>query len=88
MVAQTQPQMGESSTSPLLSVDDIYTKVMGSKRQGHVHGFGFGATSTLVFRATTKKETNATLTSKLKETQKEIVHFKQREKQMQQQIQH
>ena len=84
MVAQTQSQMGESSSSTPLSMDDIYTQVMGLER----HGFGFGATPTLVFGATTKKETNAALASKLKETQKEIVHFKQREKQMQQQIQH
>ncbi|WJZ95372.1 hypothetical protein VitviT2T_014147 [Vitis vinifera] len=75
--------MGESSSSTPLSMDDIYTQVMGLERNGRVHGFGFGATPTLVFGATTKKETNAALASKLKETQKEIVLFKQREEEMQ-----
>ena len=51
MVAQTQSQMGESSSSTPLSMDDIYTQVMGLER----HGFGFGATPTLVFGATTKQ---------------------------------
>ena len=87
MVAQTQSQMGESSSSTPLSMDDIYTQVMGLERHGRVHGFGFGATPTLVFGATTKKETNAALASKLKETQEEIVLFKQREEEMQLQVQ-
>ena len=63
MVAQTQSQMGQSSSSTLLLVGDIYTQVMGSERHGRVHGLGFGATPTLVF-GTTKKETNAVLASK------------------------
>ena len=63
MVAQTQSQMGQSSSSTLLLVGDIYTQVMGSERHGRVHGLGFGATPTLVFGAT-KKETNAVLESK------------------------
>ena len=79
MVAQTQSQMGESSSSTPLSVDDIYTQVLGPKRHGHVRSLGFDATLTSVF-GVTKKETNAALASKLKEAQ-------EREDQMQQQIQ-
>ena len=79
MVAQTQSQMGESSSSTPLSVDDIYTQVLGPERHGRVRSLGFGATLTSVF-GVTKKETNAALASKLKETQ-------EREEQMQQQIQ-
>ena len=71
--------MGESSSSAPFSMDDVYTQVMALKRHGRVHGFGFGATPTLVFGATTKKETNTTLASKLKEKIKEIVLLKQRE---------
>ena len=76
MVAQTQSQMGESSSSTPLSVDDIYTQVLGPERHGCVCSLGFGATLTSVF-GVTKKETNAALASKLKETQ-------EREDQMQQ----
>ena len=79
MVVQTQSQMGESSSSTPLSVDDIYTQVLGPERHGRVRSLGFGATLTSVF-GVTKKETNAALASKLKETQ-------EREEQMQQQIQ-
>ena len=79
MVAQTQSQMRESSSSTPLSVDDIDTQVLGPERHGHVRSLGFGATLTSVF-GVTKKETNAALASKLKETQ-------EREEQMQQQIQ-
>ena len=79
MVAQTQSQMGESSSSTPLSVDDIYTQVLGPERHGRVRSLGFGATLTSVF-GVTKKETNVALASKLKETQ-------EREEQMQQQIQ-
>ena len=71
--------MGESSSSTPLSVDDIYTQVLGPKRHGRVRNLGFSATLTSVF-GVTKKETNATLASKLKETQ-------EREEQMQQKIQ-
>ena len=63
----------------MLSVDDIYTQVLGPERHGRVRSLGFGATLTSVF-GVTKKETNAALASKLKETQ-------EREEQMQQQIQ-
>ena len=77
--------MGESSSSPPLSVDSMYTQVMGPERHGRVRGFGFGATTSVVFGATSKKA-NAALASKLKETEEEITHFKQREEQMQQQI--
>ena len=76
MVAQTQSQMGESSSSTPLSVDDIYTQVLGPERHGCVCSLGFGATLTSVF-GVTKNETNAALASKLKETQ-------EREDQMQQ----
>ena len=79
MVVQTQSQMGESSSSTPLSVDDINTQVLGPERHGRVRSLGFGATLTSVF-GVTKKETNAALASKLKETQ-------EREEQMQQQIQ-
>ncbi|RVW26258.1 hypothetical protein CK203_108885 [Vitis vinifera] len=44
IVAQTQSQMGESSSSAPFSMDDVYTQVMALKRHGRVHGFGFGAT--------------------------------------------
>ena len=77
MVAQTQSQMGESSSSTPLSVDDIHTQVLGPERHGRVRSLGFGATLTSIF-GVTKKETNVPLTSKLKETQ-------EREEQMQQQ---
>ena len=77
MVAQTQSQMGESSSSTPLSVDDIYTQVLGPERHGSVRSLGFGATLTSVF-GVTKKETNAAFASKLKETQ-------EREEQIQQQ---
>ena len=78
--------MGESSSSTPLSVDSMYTQVMGPERHGRVQGFGFGATPSVVFGATSKKDANATLALKLKETEGEITHFKQREEQMQQQI--
>ena len=68
MVAQTQSQMGESSSSTPLPVDDIYTQVLGLERHGRVRSLEFGATLTFVFDVT-KKETNAALASKLKETQ-------------------
>ena len=71
--------MGESSSSTPLSMDDIYTQVLGPERHGRVCSLGFGATLTSVF-SITKNETNATLASKLKETQ-------EHEDQMQQQIQ-
>ena len=87
MVAQTLSQMGESSSSSPLSMDSMYTQVMGLERHGRVRGFGFGATPTLVFGATSKKEANAILASKLKETEEEINHVKQHEEQMQLQIQ-
>ena len=77
MVAQTQSQMGESSSSTPLLVNDIYTQVLGLERHGCVRSLGFGETLTSVF-GVTKKETNATLASQLKETQ-------EREEQMQQQ---
>ena len=76
MVAQTQSQMGESSSSTPLSVDDICTQVLG-ERHGRVRSLEFGATLTSVF-VVTKKVTNAALASKLKETQ-------EREEQIQQQ---
>ena len=82
MATQAQSQMGESSSSPPLSVDTMYTQVMGLERHGRVQGFGFGATPLVVFGATSKKEANAALASKLKETEEEITHFKQREEQM------
>ena len=72
--------MGESSSSTPLSVDDIYTQVLGPERHGSVLSLGFGATLKSVFGVTKKKKTNAALASKLKETQ-------EREEQMQQQIQ-
>ena len=78
--------MGESSSSTSLSVDSMYTQVMGPERHGRVRGFGFGATPSVVFGATSKKEANAAHALKLKETEGEITHFKQREEQMQQQI--
>ena len=78
--------MGESSSSPPLSVNSMYTQVMGLERHDRVWGFGFGSTPLVVFLAMSKKEANAALASKLKETKKEITHFKQREEQMQQQI--
>ena len=78
--------MGESSSSPPLSVDSMYTQVIGPERHGRVRCFGFGATPSVVFGATSKKEANVALASKLKETEEEITHFKQREEQMQQQI--
>ena len=71
--------MGESSSSTPLLVDDIYTQVLGPERHGRVRSLGFGATLTSVF-GVIKKETNAGLASKLKETQ-------EREERMQQQIQ-
>ena len=76
--------MGESSSFTSLSVDSMYTQVMGSERHGRVRGFGFGAIPSM--GATSKKEANAALALKLKETEGEITHFKQREEQMQQQI--
>ena len=86
MVAQTQSQMGEYSSSTPLSVDDIYTQVLGSERHGHVHSLGFGATLTSVFRVT-KKETNAAIASKLKETQEREEQIQQQQGQLQQQQQ-
>ena len=79
--------MGESSSSTSLSVDSMYTQVMGPERHGRVRGFGFGVTPSVVFGATSKKEANAALALKLKETEGGITHFKQHEEQMQQQIQ-
>ena len=79
MVSQTQSQMGESSSSTPLSVDDIYTQILAPKRHGRVRSLGFGATLTSVF-GVTKKETNAALASKVKKIQ-------EREEKMQQQIQ-
>ena len=61
--------MGESSSSTSLSVEILYTQVMGLERQGCVRSFGFGATPSVVFGATSKKEANATLALKLKETE-------------------
>ena len=61
--------MGESSSSTSLSVDSMYTQVMGPERHGRVQGFGFGATPSVVFGATSKKEANAALALKLKETE-------------------
>ena len=58
MVAQTQSQMGESSSSTPLPVDYIYTQVLGLERHGRVCSLGFGATLISVF-GVTKKETNA-----------------------------
>ena len=76
--------MRESSSSPSFLVDSMYTQVMGPKRHGHVRGFGFCVTSSLVIGATSKKETNEALASKLKDIEEEITHFKQHEEQMQQ----
>ena len=53
--------MRESSSSPPLSGDSMYTQVMDSERHGRVRGFGFGATPSVVFGATSKKEANAKL---------------------------
>ena len=78
--------MRESSSYLPLSVDSMYTQVMGTERHGRVRGFGFGVTPSVVFGATSKKEANAALASKLKEIEEEITHFKQHEEQMQQQI--
>ena len=50
-----QSQMGESSSSTSLSVDSMYTQVMGPERHGRVRGFGFGATPSVVFGAASKK---------------------------------
>ena len=55
---------------------------MGPERHGRVRGFGFGATPSVVFGATSKKEANAALALKLTETKGEITHFKQREEQI------
>ena len=81
-----QSHTKESSTSTpstvvlstLLLVNDIYTQVMGPERHGRVHGLGFGPTPKSFFRATSRRETNATLASKLKDTQAKLMHFKQR----------
>ena len=81
-----QSHTKESSTStpstvvlstPLL-VNDIYTQVMDPEWHGRVHDLGFGPTPKSFFRATSRRETNATLASKLKDTQEELMHFKQR----------
>ena len=56
MVAQIQSQMGESSSSTPLSMDDIYTQVFGPERHGRVRSLGFGATLTSVFGVTKKRD--------------------------------
>lgn len=63
---------------------------MVPKRHGRLRGLGFCPTPTLVFEATSRRQANASLESKLKDTQEELLHFKQmhkeREEKMQNQI--
>ena len=56
MVAQTQSQMGESSSSTPLSVDDIHTQVLGPERHGRVRSLGFGVTLTSLFGVKKKRQ--------------------------------
>ena len=75
MVAQTQSQMGESSSSTPLLVDDIYTQVLGLERHGRVRSLGSGATLT------------SALALKLKETQEREEQMQQQIQQQQGQLQ-
>ena len=50
---------------------------MGPERHGRVHDLGSGPTPKSFFRATSRREKNAALASKLKDTREELMHFKQ-----------
>ena len=52
MAAQTQSQMGESSSSTPLSVDNIYKQILGLEKHRRVHSLGFGAIFISIFGAT------------------------------------
>ena len=60
-VASTSSASSVASTS----VDDIYAQVMGRERHGHVQGYGFGVTPTLVFGSSSTRQSRSTLSAQL-----------------------